>query len=310
MVIYTMEMRVKISSIIRSLNKHGQKVSLVAKELNIHRNTVYRWMRQAQKRYFTKESAVFMARGLRRHSTRPQRIAYAIPHVDKNRIIDYRKKYGITAEKIKIQLKLGVHHRTIHRFLRKEGLVREYGYHRRPRFQDTIHMHVQNTSTIGYLQMDVKVVTPELSGLPWTCYEYAIIDIFSRYKEAVILNQLDQDGAMSALLEILPRLPFKPIFIQTDNGLEFQRRFHEFCIAQGLDHHHIHKQNPNENAVIERSFRTDEEEFYFRLDHRPEHYDELRQLYAEYLCYYNKERIHMGINFKTPYQVVAEVVSD
>lgn len=251
-----------------------------------------------------------MARGLRRRSTRPNHIRYAIKQDQGRRIVELRKQYGATAEKIAFQLDLPVHHRTIHRFLQRAGLVREYGYHRRPRFQDTIHMHVSNTKTVGYLQMDVKVVTPELSGLPWTCYEYAVIDIFSRYKDAVILNQLDQDGAISALLDILPRLPFRPIFIQTDNGLEFQKRFHEFCISRGLEHHHIHKQNPNENAVIERSFRTDEEEFYFRLPHRPKHYDELRIKYAEYLAYYNYERIHLGINFKTPYQVVAEVMSD
>lgn len=295
---------------IRSLNNHGLNVSAAAQELGLHRATLYRWMRRARKRYLNKETPLLVARGIRRHSTRPQQISYAITDDDGNKIIEYRKKYGVTAEKLKFQLELPVHHRTIHRFLQRAGLVREYGYHRRPRFQDTIHMHVSNTKTVGYLQMDVKVVTPELSGLPWTCYEYAVIDIFSRYKDAVILNQLDQSGSISALLEILPRLPFKPVFIQTDNGLEFQKKFHEFCLAQGLDHHHIHKQNPNENAVIERSFRTDEEEFYFRLEKRPEHYDELRIKYAEYLAYYNYERIHLGINLKTPWQIVAEVVSD
>lgn len=295
---------------IQSLNEHGLRVVDTAKELGLHPSTLYRWLKKAQKRYSNKEAPVLMARGLKRHTTRPQKILYAISGNVGRDIVEYRKKYGVTAEKIKVQLDLNVHHRTIHRFLQRMGLVREYGYHRRPRFQDTIHMHVSNTKTVGYLQMDVKVVTPELSGLPWTCYEYAVIDIFSRYKDAVILNQLDQDGSIGALIDILPRLPFKPVFIQTDNGLEFQKRFHEFCTAQGLEHHHIHKQNPNENAVIERSFRTDEEEFYFRLEKRPEHYDELRVEYAKYLAYYNYERIHLGIQFKTPWQVVAEVVSD
>ena len=51
--------------------------------------------------------------------------------------------------------------------------------------------------------MDVKYITPELSGLPWTCFEFAVIDIYSRYKEAVILNQVNQDGSILALMEIL-----------------------------------------------------------------------------------------------------------
>jgi len=115
---------------------------------------------------------------------------------------------------------------------------------------------------------------------------------------------------MAALLEIIPRLPFKPIFIQTDNGLEFQKRFNEMLESMKIKHHFIHKSTLNENAVIERSFRTDEEEFYFRIKTRPKHYDELRDLYREYLRYYNHERLHMGIAFKTPAQIVAEVVGD
>lgn len=213
------------------------------------------------------------------------------------------------AEKIVKLLGLSCHPRTIHRFLTKKGFVREYGYHLRPKFQETIHMHAKNTKTIGYLQMDVKYVTPQLSGLPYTCFEYAVIDIFSRYKEAVISNHLDQDGAMSALLEILPKLPFKPVFIQTDNGLEFQERFHKIVSDMGIKHHMIHKNTPNENALIERSFRTDEEEFFFRLDRQPQHYDELRQLFAAYLHEYNHIRPHLGIDLKTPYEVVANVLS-
>jgi len=213
------------------------------------------------------------------------------------------------AEKIVAKLGLPVSWRTLHRFLAKKGLVREYRYYRRPRFQNTIHMHAKNTPTIGYLQFDVKYITPELSGLPWTCFEYAAIDIFSRYKEAVILNHLDQDGSMAAILEILPKLPFKPMFIQTDNGLEFQGRFQRMCQNMNLKHHMIHKSTPNENALIERSFRTDEEEFFFRLDKAPAHYDELREWFATWLHDYNYERPHLSLELKTPYQIVANVLS-
>jgi len=107
-------------------------------------------------------------------------------------------------------------------------------------------MNVKNTKTIGYLKMDVKYnITPELSGLPWTCFEYAVIDIFLKVKEAVILNHLDQDASISALLEIIPRLPFKPVFLQTDNGLEFQERFRSHVKALGMKYHYIHKSTPN-----------------------------------------------------------------
>ena len=154
--------------------------------------------------------------------------------------------------------------------------------------------------------MDVKYITPELSGLPWTCFEYAVIDIFSRYKEAVILNHVDQDASISALLTIIPKLPFKPVFLQTDNGLEFQERFRTHVQALGIKYHYIHKNTPNENALIERSFRTDEEEFFFRLNNQPQNYDELRDLFATYIHEYNYIRPHLGINLKKPIEVIKE----
>ncbi len=72
----------------------------------------------------------------------------------------------------------------------------------------------------------------------------------------------------------------------------------------------IHKNTPNENALIERSFRTDEEEFFFWLDKAPQNYDELRNWFATWLHEYNYERPHLGIHLKTPYEVVANVLLD
>ncbi|MBF8267860.1 MAG: transposase, partial [Dehalococcoidia bacterium] len=107
--------------------------------------------------------------------------------------------------------------------------------------------------------MDVKYVTPEISGLPYTCYLYAAMDISPRYKVGLILTQVDEGGSLLALYHAIQMLPFPVRYVQTDNGLEFQKRFHAKCEEVGLEHFYIHKSSPNDNAVIERSFRTDEE---------------------------------------------------
>lgn len=102
-------------------------------------------------------------------------------------------------------------------------------------------------------------------------------------------------------------LPFLPDFIQTDNGLEFQKRFQQFCEKEyKLKYHYIHKSNPNENAVIERSFRTDEDEFFFRLEERPKDIIQLNLLYQEYIKEYNEERPHLSLDLKTPIDIVRE----
>lgn len=274
-------------------------VSVVARELHISRMTVYRWLKRARtlQEYYSE-------RGLKRQSTKPKHIRKRLSLSEQSAIISLRESTGFAAVKIKGELESTASVNTIHRFLKKKLLLNKYGNHRRPYYQKTTHMHLRNTTTIGKLQMDVKYMTPELTGLPYTCFEYAVIDIYSRYKEAVILNHLDQDGAILALIEIRERLPFTVDFIQTDNGLEFQGRFNQYCLDSGLNHHLIHKSTPNENAVIERSFRTDEEEFFFRMKQVPKDYDELREQFADFLHWYNNKRIHLGIDLKTPFEVI------
>jgi len=171
-------------------------------------------------------------------------------------------------------------------------------------------MSLKNTTQPGYLQMDVKYVTPELSGLEHTCFLYAAIDIFSRFKQGVILPLLDQSYSIEAVGGLVKSFPCKPVFIQTDNGLEFQRRFYEFVTKRlKLKYHYIHKSNPNENGVIERSFRTDEDEFFCfppRRLKRPKDLNDLNVQYREFLDFYNTERPHLSLNLKTPGEIILE----
>ena len=290
-------MRVKPYLIVRTFKALGN-ASRTAKELGISRMSVYRWLQKA------KTMQGYSERNLERKSTKPKHVHRLLSNQEQSAIMKLREETGFAAVKIKGELNLPVSVNTIHELLRREGLLNEYGNHRRPHYQQTVHMHLKNTTTIGKLQMDVKYLTPELTGLPYTCFEYGVIDIYSRYKEAVILNHLDQDGSILALIEIRKRFPFEPDFVQTDNGLEFQGRFHEYCEQTHLHHHLIHKSTPNENAVIERTFRTDEEEFFFRMKQPPKDYDELKEQFADFLHWYNYKRIHLGINLKTPFEVI------
>lgn len=292
--------------------KETQDAAFVAKEFNVHKSTVYRWIKKSR----TLTKGYLKHTGLKRESTKPKRTKKCtLSSEERIAIEELRIRYGWCAQRItgylqrKGTLKEERGFSTVYRFLKRKGMINEKKKHRRPRFQDTKHMHLKNAKTIGKLQMDVKYVTPELSGLTHTVFKFAVIDIFSRYKQALIFPVLDMQHAIMALESILRTLPFEADFIQTDNGLEFQSKFIGFCKKQGLKHHFIHKRSPNENAVIERSFRTDEEEFYFRLKERPKDLFELNYLYQEYLTEYNTIRPHLGINLQTPQEVVANVLT-
>lgn len=280
-----------------------------AEAMDVHISTIYRWKRRARLPYGKNK---FRHTGLKRRSTKPHNIrSPVLTRDDREQIEIMRLNTGWDVAKIRHALNLRASESSVYRFLLKKGLIEVNGNHRRPLGQPTIHMHAKNVSTVGKLQMDVKYVTPALSGLPHTCFEYAVIDIFSRYKQGIIVPNLDAWSSIASLRVILPMLPFKVDFIQTDNGLEFQSVFMDFLKQQGISHHFIHKSTPNENAVIERSFRTDEEEFYFAPKYRrPIDLHDLNNQFHAYLKFYNDERPHFGINLETPSAFLANVLKD
>lgn len=291
-------MRISPQEMIKCLKQNKFNVSKTADELGVHRSTIYRW------KFRSTSILGYVRQRVYRKSTQPHTIHKSMTPDEERDIIRLRARVGYTAEKLRYLLKIKASVRSVERLLKRAGVTHKYGNHRRPYYQQTTHMHLKNAIAIGYLQMDVKYLTPELTGLPWTCYEYAIIDIYSRYKDAVILNTLDASQAVSALFTMLKRLPFKAVFIQTDNGLEYQGIFNETLEKIHLKHHFIHKRTPNENAVIERSFRTDEEEFFFFRYKGARDYDDLRNQFALYLKEYNEKRPHLGLSLKTPLEVI------
>lgn len=296
-------MRREPKEIITTLKKLGGKVRETARALNISPGTVVYWKKRARSIH---NLNTFSTRKLVRRSTTPKKKRMKVISGEKaERVIALRISRGYGARKIKVLLRLEEHHNTIHRLLKAKGHILEGINYRRPRYQETTHMYLKNVTAPGKLQMDVKYVTPELSGLPHTVYLYAVIDIFSRFKAGMIFPDLIQDFSIETLRTV--QLPFTPDFVQTDNGFEYQERFHTFVTnVLGWKHHYIHKSSPNENAVIERSFRTDEEEFFWRLEEKPRDIHELNLWYQAFLLDYNTVRPHLGLNLKTPYAVLQE----
>lgn len=291
-------MRVPVKDII-SLLKSTANVTLTASILGISRPTVYRWKRRGTSAY-----GYLSDRRVERKSTKPHRLHYKLTILLKEEVLAMKERRHIGARKIQYRLGLPISSRTVHRFLKAKNLVAKQKDFRRPLFQNGKAMRPGNTKDLGYLQMDTKHVTPELSGLPVTVYEYAAIDIVSRYKVALILPDISPSSASFALEYFLKWFPFKVAYIQTDNGLEYQSEFEKACQKHHLDHYFIHKNSPNENAVIERSFKTDQEEFYFWLEKAPKHAVELNEWLQKFILDYNTWRPHQALDYKTPMEIV------
>lgn len=294
--------RVAIKDIILSFRQTGN-VSKTARELGISRWTVYRWVKRCAS-ISQGHVKTYIYQGIQRKSTKPHHVFSVLPFNLRDEIINLRNKEHAGARKIYYMIGKVSSHMTIHRLLRKKNLVSIQKNYRRPLFQNGHAMRPANTKALGYLQMDTKHVTPELSGLGYTVYEYAAIDIISRYKAAIILPEINDESASFALEYFLKCFPFEVTYIQTDNGLEFQRSFQEFCDKKNIKHYFIHKNSPNENAVVERAFKTDQDEFYYWLDNQPEHIGELNDWLQKFMLKYNTQRFHQALGYKRPIEIV------
>src|SRR3990167_7429227 len=292
-------MRVAIKDIILTFKRTGN-MKETARKLGISRWTVSRWVRQGK----TFSPHYIKWKGLARKSTRPHALYYKLSSLARLEIIRLRETKHVGANKLAKRISTHVSSRTIHRFLKKLGLVRKQLNYRRPLFQNGKAMRPSNTKELGYLQMDTKHVTPELSGLPFTVYEYAAIDIVSRYKLAIIFPDISSDSASLAFQTFLKWFPFEVSYVQTDNGLEFQAEFQKLCIEKNIQHYFIHKNLPNENAVVERAFKTDQDEFYYWLKREPLHIGELNEWLQEFIIKYNTKRFHQALGYKRPIEIV------
>lgn len=92
----------------------------------------------------------------------------------------------------------------------------------------------------------------------------------------------------------------KMILIQTDNGHEFQSEMIKYLDSVGIKHQYIWIHTPDQNGVVERSHRTDDEEFYQLTNIRYMTLIELNQAVEEWTLKYNTKRLHFSLNFDTP----------
>ena len=223
--------RVAIRTIIETWKASGENYSKAARQLGIDRRTVKRWVDRGKQPW-----GYVRWQGIKRRSTAPKHPRRVLRGEAAAQIRKWREMTGFCREKLAALAQaagIEVSASTIHRYLHRVGLVRPSTKRRRPRYQNGQVMRPSNCPGVGYLQMDVKYVTPELSGLPYTCYLYAAMDISTRYKVGLILPKVNEEGALLALYHATHTLPFPVCYVQTDNGLEFQRRFHAKCAEWG-----------------------------------------------------------------------------
>jgi transposase InsO family protein len=129
-------------------------------------------------------------------------------------------------------------------------------------------------------------------------YVFTLIDTYSRWVYAKAYERMNAATAVKFIAEAQRHASFRFDMIQSDHGPEFGKWFVSRISKQ---HRYTRIGKPNDNAHIERFNRTLQEEC---LDKLPNDVKTINCALKKYLRYYNYERVHGGINYLTPMQVV------
>ena len=155
--------------------------------------------------------------------------------------------------------------------------------------------------------MDVKFLNMTTDrGSRIRRYQYTAIDDATRIRALKIYRRHTQQNAVRFIDYVVKKFPFRIHTVRTDRGHEWQAKFHWHVEDQGIRHVYIKPKSPQLNGKVERSHRTDREEFYQLLTYTGD--VDLAQKLASWEDFYNLNRPHGAHKGRTPYEALRSML--
>ncbi len=275
-------LRAKAVNMVRA----GRKVSEVARYFGYTKGAVSKWCKKMRKEGSWIIPTI---------SSRPHRHPNGLTEKKVNAIIACKKRRRRCSEVIhRYLLNEGVvvSLSSVKRTLDRAGLIQKRSPWKR------LHLSIERPLVLqpGDLVM-VDTIHLMISGKK-RIYVYTLIDVCSRWCFAWATDKIGTRQSIKFLKMAQNVAEFKFTCIQSDHGSEFSQHFSERI---KILHRHSRVRKPNDNSYLERFNRTLQEEC---LDDLRTSVKTFNQKMPTYLTYYNDERLHMGINFLTPNQML------
>ena len=209
--------------------------------------------------------------------------------IGSKRIVWYLERYhGVT-----------VSESSVTRILTKQGMARlKPGTPKR-----RLHSKRYNKKSPGHhVQIDVKINIFIRDGKKIKRFQYTAIDDATRIRALKIYDRHTHANAIDFVDYVIKLFPFRINNIRTDNGHEFQAKFHWHVEDLGMKHSYIKPGTPQLNGKVERSHKTDRKEFYQLLEYTND--VDLNRKLKDWENFYNYHRPHGAHQGKTPYEKV------
>lgn len=137
-------------------------------------------------------------------------------------------------------------------------------------------------------------------------YIFTAIDPVSKFTFAQTYASHSAECGAKFIETLRQVAPYPIRAIQTDNGSEFLGKCDRTMDKYGIVHFFGYPRSPKQNAHIERFNRTLQEEF---VDANTQHLPNLQtfnNLLVDYLLFYNTERPHQALKYRSPMAVVVD----
>ena len=235
------------------------------------------------------------------------------------KVLKLKRDTGYGPKRLKAELELkGIKlgEKAIRGILERNGLVKK---HRKKRTKQQKPFYAPYP---GYrIQIDTKVVPdPGIDLRSGGRFQFSAIDIASKIRFLMIYEELSNFNSLDFLKKVLNF--FKEIgisveCIQTDNHTTFTNlyaggrkkkdherlRIHSFtayCLENGIEHLLSRPGRPQDNCFVERSHRTDGEEFYSFINLRKTNTEQLKAEVSKWMFTYNFLRLHSSCDNMPP----------
>ena len=205
-------------------------------------------------------------------------------------ILKYRKKRKLGARRIQNELirnhNFSLSLATIHKVLKKHSvkpLKRKRLKHQCKRYERPIPG--------DRVQLDTCKIAPGF-------YQYTAVDDCTRYRVLGLYKRRTASNTIKFIDKLIEEMPFPIQRIQTDRGNEFFAiKVQEYLMKFSIKFRPIRPGAPHLNGKVERSQRTDLDEFYSSVDLKAQ---DLKDQLQEWQHFYNWNRPHGSLGGLSP----------
>lgn len=268
------------------LVREGWSARKVGRYLGYHHTAIMSWVRKAERIGF---------HPIPTRSSRPKSHPRNLSPKIEERIIAIRlehRRYGKAIHAQLLNEGLEVSLASVNRTLDRHHLLKKKSPWKR------FHPHQERSKALKRGDLVQVDTIHRMIDKKNRLYVFSLIDLYSRDAYAKAYGKMSSKTTLKFIREAEKEMGFHFEMLQSDHGPEFGRWF----VSQIKKNHRYSRiGRPNDNAHIERFNRTLQEEC---LDKLSNDVFEINQALKKYLQYYKYERLHAGINFLTPSQVV------